>query len=368
MFTYDVAREPGTAGYAMVSDRFLAVLDASAGDAAALRLWHALTSEGGDAGAVAEALADPASGAAVDGRTAPLSSPPASLPPAPPAAAVVELLDASTRSVALAVRGDASIVLADAESSLPPDVAGAAGAADVAGAAGVADVAGAPRLHRGSDDGSWHESTVAAVTGLVLRLGVRRRTASGVGAGAGVGFPSSDGVAPASRLPLGRGIVRADLLRWGAAPTAPDERTDDGVDERTDERTDEPVDERTDVSRQRRRSRGRAVLRIGADRVLDLDRPVVLGRSPRPAAHPGARLVTLPSPRREISGTHLEVRHDGDGVVARDLGSTNGTIVRLPEGESRLLRHGAAARLAPGASLDLGDGAIAVVDLDEGTG
>lgn len=361
MFTYDVAREPGTAGYAMVSDRFLAVLDASAGDAAALRLWHALTSEGGDAGAVAEALADPAS-RAVDGRTAPLSSPPASLPSAPPAAAVVELLDASTRSVALAVRGDASIVLADAESSLPPDVAGApgaAGVADVAGPAGVADVAGAagaPRLHRGSDDGSWHESTVAAVTGLVLRLGVRRRTASEVGAGAGVGFHSSDGVAPASRLPLGRGIVRADLLRWGAAPTAPDERTD------------EPVDEGTDVSRQRRRSRGRAVLRIGADRVLDLDRPVVLGRSPRPAAHPGARLVTLPSPRREISGTHLEVRHDGDGVVARDLGSTNGTIVRLPEGESRLLRHGAAARLAPGASLDLGDGAIAVVDLDEGTG
>ncbi len=105
------------------------------------------------------------------------------------------------------------------------------------------------------------------------------------------------------------------------------------------------------------------MLRVGADRVLALDLPVVLGRSPRPAAHPGARLVPLPSPRREISGAHLEVRWDGESVVARDLDSTNGTIIREADGSTVLLRHGSTVRVSPEAILDLGDGAIAVFDV-----
>ena len=94
-------------------------------------------------------------------------------------------------------------------------------------------------------------------------------------------------------------------------------------------------------------------------RVLELDLPVVFGRAPHPAAHPGARLAPLSSPRREVSGTHVEVRLDGDHLLVRDLDSTNGTVVRHADGSAMLLRGGATARLSEGAVLDIGDGNVA---------
>lgn len=328
MFTYAVASDPAAAGYAMVSDRFLAVLAAGAGDDTALRLWQALSGDGPSLGSVLSALA--AEGIATL-----------------PDFALVELVDAGSRSVALAVRGHAGIVLAGS---------------------------GEERSGRGA--GSWRESSADRVEGLSLRL------AAAAPAGAG-------------RLPLGRGVVRADRLDWGdpaltratavpASEPAPDpidppletirrRRSPEppvSVDAVATAPADsvDPIDDRTELSRVHRRSSARPVLRVGDDRVLELDLPVVFGRSPRPAAHPGARLVALPSPRREISGAHLEVRLDGDVLVARDLDSTNGTIVREPDGSMQLLRHGSSARLVPGASLDLGDGAVAVFDVADRTG
>jgi hypothetical protein len=101
------------------------------------------------------------------------------------------------------------------------------------------------------------------------------------------------------------------------------------------------------------------VLRVHPGRDLPLDRPVVLGRGPRPARHPGARIEVVPSPAKEISGAHLEVRLDGDHLVAHDLDSTNGTIVRPRESEPLLLRGGATLRVPVGTLFDLGDGVTA---------
>ncbi|MFS0866967.1 FHA domain-containing protein [Microbacterium sp. 179-B 1A2 NHS] len=107
------------------------------------------------------------------------------------------------------------------------------------------------------------------------------------------------------------------------------------------------------------------VLRVDPGRDLPLDRPVVLGRGPRPARHPGARIETVPSPAKEISGSHLEVALDGDHLLARDLDSTNGTIVRPQGSEPRLLRSGATLRVPLGTVFDLGDGVTAVFQVGE---
>ena len=105
-----------------------------------------------------------------------------------------------------------------------------------------------------------------------------------------------------------------------------------------------------------------ARLVVSTGETVDVDRSVVLGRAPDPAASddPDPRLVALPSPSREISGTHLEIRpgtgeHLGSAVVT-DLGSTNGSVVVQPGADPEELPAHVAVRLRPGAVIDLGDG------------
>ena len=100
-------------------------------------------------------------------------------------------------------------------------------------------------------------------------------------------------------------------------------------------------------------------LRLPGGREIDLDQPVYLGRRPSlPRVHPGGSpvLITLESPGREMSSTHLAVSAVGATVVARDMLSTNGSVVRVPGAEPRVLLRGESAVLTPGTVVDLGDG------------
>ena len=102
--------------------------------------------------------------------------------------------------------------------------------------------------------------------------------------------------------------------------------------------------------------------RIGGGPVHPVTGPVLIGRRPLAPRIPGAlgaspELIAVPSPRALVSGTHLELRLVGSRVVATDLRSTNGTIVRSPSG-SRRMRSGESIVVGPGTSLDLGDGTI----------
>ncbi|WP_395640591.1 FHA domain-containing protein [Pseudolysinimonas sp.] len=107
------------------------------------------------------------------------------------------------------------------------------------------------------------------------------------------------------------------------------------------------------------RAEFRAVLADGTE--VPIDVPVYLGRNPSiPRIHtgPAPRLVTLASPTREMSATHLELRLLGGSLVASDMRSTNGTIVQLPGAAPRTLIRGESAVIVAGTRIDLGEGAV----------
>jgi hypothetical protein len=94
---------------------------------------------------------------------------------------------------------------------------------------------------------------------------------------------------------------------------------------------------------------------------IPLDPPVIVGRRPRPprvvrGAEP--RLVTVPSPLGEISGTHVAVRQESGAIVVTDLGSTNGTAVLAPGADRLALRRGESLVVVPGTRVDIGDGVV----------
>lgn len=369
MFRYPTPDDARGAGYAMVADRFALLLGPAAGADLAGAVWDAMTAPD----AVFEDVLSVIAAIGI-GRL--------------PDFALIELVDAASSSVSVAVRGTATIDLHDPQRS----------------------------SYAGGGVGTWVEGSAQHVSGISLAL------ASAPG----------DGM-----LPLGRGVVRADALAWGAdARVAPPATLDDDDDDDAADAlavgpasprpaaptdvdpletvaidrgelaevpgprrrsgtalagppqpaapytaeaaadaavaADDPADDRTVLGSRRPATTApvheaphapRYVLRVAPGEQLPLERPLVLGRAPRVAEHPGARSVVVPSPRKEVSGSHLEARLDDDVLVVRDLGSTNGTVIRPPGGEGMLLRGGATARVAPGTVLDLGDGVTAVFDV-----
>ncbi|WP_395244343.1 FHA domain-containing protein [Agromyces sp. MMS24-K17] len=97
----------------------------------------------------------------------------------------------------------------------------------------------------------------------------------------------------------------------------------------------------------------------------ELRPPVVFGRRLDPGTGNAVHVVT-PSPRREISGRHVQVEWDGAGVAAVDLGSTNGTIVRSGARAPRLLIHSERIVLSAGDILDLGESYLVTVEVAGG--
>lgn len=113
-----------------------------------------------------------------------------------------------------------------------------------------------------------------------------------------------------------------------------------------------------DAVRVPRPALGRA--RLSSGDVLVLDAPAVLGRAPKTGRVAGPdvpRAVTVPSPTREVSGTHLAIRLEEWHVLVADLGSSNGTILRRPGQPPQRLHAREPALVFSGDVVDLGDGA-----------
>lgn len=259
------------AAWGLVSDRFVAVV---AGDADhALRVWEL-------AGADDAALEDLVEALAADGIRA------------TPDFAVVELVDATRGSVAVAARGTGSVRFA--------------GGADPVSGSGAT---------------SWVEAAAEDITGMVVGLG-------------------ADG--EAVLLPLARGVVPAGRVQWGAP-------------------VEEEIDEATVLSRRRPRAT-RLRLRFADGSTLSVDGPLTVGRAPRPAD--GGRIHILPSPRKEVSGTHALLEVQEEMLRVRDLGSTNGTIVTLSGSGAQVVLRRGEHTLGEGDRVDFGDGNAAVVEAE----
>ncbi|KQQ95710.1 hypothetical protein ASF62_04240 [Leifsonia sp. Leaf325] len=113
------------------------------------------------------------------------------------------------------------------------------------------------------------------------------------------------------------------------------------------------------------RPRPRFGLRIGQGDERELDAVYLIGRRPRlgrvPAVGEHVRLVDVPSPSREVSATHVEIRREGDVVVVTDQRSTNGTFVVPPHAERIRLRPGQSMVVSVGTMVHIGDGTIVTI-------
>lgn len=101
--------------------------------------------------------------------------------------------------------------------------------------------------------------------------------------------------------------------------------------------------------------------RINTGDPVRLDTAAVLGRNPAlPRIMQGRppRLIRVPSPLREVSNTHVELRQQGALVIVTDLRTTNGSVVRVPGRASVTLRQGESIVVMPGTVIEIGDGNV----------
>jgi hypothetical protein len=225
--------------------------------------------------------------------------------------AIVEVLDPVERVVRVAVAGDVAVDLAGASSTR---VSGPSGATSWSGEVrGVHTL----RLTLGDQDAAVGDQ-------LPIRRGVVRTRDIAIDAAAGAAPARPDAE---EALLLTRPV---ELPRAAVAPA--------------------PVDLGP-------RPAGPLVLQLPDGSELEPLTPVVVGRRPwrTTPEETTTFYVVAPSPRREISGIHLEVSIVEGELRARDLDSTNGTLVLTPARPPRLLHDGRTTALRPGDILDLGE-------------
>ncbi|WP_203581049.1 FHA domain-containing protein [Microbacterium hibisci] len=106
-------------------------------------------------------------------------------------------------------------------------------------------------------------------------------------------------------------------------------------------------------------------IRVSTGQVLPLDRTVVIGRRPRSTRVSGTdlpHLVAVDSPQQDISRSHVELRVEGESIVATDLRTTNGTTLLRAGADPVRLHPGEGTVVVPGDVLDLGDGITVAIE------
>ncbi|MCL3795579.1 FHA domain-containing protein, partial [Actinomyces sp. AC-19-1] len=104
------------------------------------------------------------------------------------------------------------------------------------------------------------------------------------------------------------------------------------------------------------------VLSLSTGQRVPVRGEVVIGRAPQPLAPGGSLLVPVASPTEVVSRSHLLVSTAGWSVLARDLGSHNGTVLLRPGIAPVLLGSTVPCPLLVGDLLDIGDGVTVRLD------
>jgi len=300
MFAYVPAEPPSGIGHAVVTDRFVCLLGEESDAGVAIELYRLLELP-------KTTIADVLDVFALHGATKRF--------------AIVEVIDPVERVVQVAVSGEVAVDLAGASSTR---LSGPTGATSFNG-----EVRGVHTLRLtlgvATDVG----------TPLPIRRGVVRTRDIAIDAAAG----SPPAFSPADEVLLHTRPIELPREPEGAAAPAP-----------------APV--RADLAQASPASVARPlVLRLPDGSELEPSTPVVVGRRPWRTTpdETSTFYVLAPSPNREISGTHLELQVIDGELLARDLDSTNGTLVLTPAQAPRLLHEGRSTALRAGDVLDLGE-------------
>ncbi|GAA5194256.1 hypothetical protein GCM10023346_21270 [Arthrobacter gyeryongensis] len=104
-------------------------------------------------------------------------------------------------------------------------------------------------------------------------------------------------------------------------------------------------------------------VRLSTGDVIELDRPLVVGRKPAVSRVQGTdmpRLISVSKDRTEVSRSHIEVTLEGWHVLLRDLRSSNGTVLTRDGQRPRRLDQGEVTMLVTGDVIELG-GAVSLL-------
>lgn len=309
MFAYAPA-PPGFQGYAVAADGFVGLISTEGAPRLAERLYQAVGLPDAQVADVLDVL---------EHESQPVSF------------AVVELLDRDTRTVSITVRGE---VLVDLGGTTTTRFQWPEGATWMSGqAGGVESVGIALTGHAGAP------ATLPIARGAIPASHVTAELVPGARRSFAVAAasPTSDDAAPAAQ---------AEQDSPATSPVAP-----------APDRTPVPVS-LADLAE----TGGWTLLFPDGNEVETTSR-IVVGRKPwrTDPSETSTPYVVAPSPRKEISGKHLELAVVGDELHATDLGSTNGTVVLSEDKAPRLLRDSSVVSLRQGDTLDLGEGFRIVV-------
>ncbi|WP_426592496.1 RDD family protein [Cellulomonas sp. McL0617] len=125
-----------------------------------------------------------------------------------------------------------------------------------------------------------------------------------------------------------------------------------------------PAAPRTDpVAPQPVPDRPAAEFELSDGRRVSIERTALVGRNP--ASDAAVQLVRVADPTRSVSKTHLQIGVERAGVWVADRGSTNGTVVTLPDGGQVLCGVDQQVRIRVGSTIVFGDCSMRLVRLPE---
>jgi hypothetical protein len=336
VFAYLPALDAADAGYAVVTERFLCLLGSETSVEAVRELYRALDADPVHLDAVLDAIVARHNLEHF---------------------AIVETLDAEQRTLNIAVRGR---VTANLDGSTTTRLSGPTGATWITG-----EARGVTTLALSLDTGVAGTEPLPVRGGVVRALSVSRDTLE------------TDAAEPVFVDEPSPATVPIDLPRLRAAAAAAKEApakagkpakapVEESLAAAARDAQPAPRATRIDMAAMAGPPPGQPepaaaatlLIRLPDGNELGAETPIVIGRRPWSVESDtlSAVHVAVPSPKREVSATHLEVAEIDGTLSARDLGSTNGTVVISPSRPPRLLDGRRSTELVEGDVLDLGEG------------
>ncbi|WP_197030019.1 RDD family protein [Cellulomonas sp. URHE0023] len=102
-----------------------------------------------------------------------------------------------------------------------------------------------------------------------------------------------------------------------------------------------------------------AEFELSDGRHVSIERTALVGRNP--ASDAPVQLVRVADPTRSVSKTHLQIGVEPSGVWVADRGSTNGTVVNLPDGGQVVCGVDQQVRIRVGSTVVFGDCSMRLV-------